>query len=145
MNVLVLEDRGSVAHYMRDALEENGHVVLDAVGINDAKSHFRNETVDCIIADLNMSPSGLNPQEIEETGDGLLTGWIWLRDYVYKEDPSMKRRTIILSEYTYALEIVPAEDLSGIRQVDKKGSVSPADKVLRYVQDIARGLEGENR
>jgi CheY-like chemotaxis protein len=142
MNILLLEDRGSVSFYLKEALTKEGHVVLDAMGINDAQSYWGAEKIDCLIVDLNMSPDGLKPDETQQTKDGLLTGWFWLRNYVYKPSPAMKQRTIILSEYINALcECVPAEELKGIRLVPKKGSTSPAEQLLDHVKCIARVVE----
>lgn len=145
MNVLLLEDRGSVSFYLTEALTEEGHVVLDAMGINDAQSYWGAEKVDCLIVDLNMSPDGLKSEEIQQTKDGLLTGWVWLRNYVFVEKPQMKERTIILSEYIKALLAnVPPEELKGIRLVPKKGSSSPAEHLLDHVKAIARMVERGN-
>lgn len=42
MNILVIEDLASVAFYLTEALQAEGHVVLEAYNINDAKAHWDN-------------------------------------------------------------------------------------------------------
>lgn len=140
MNILVLENRGSVSYYMVEALRAQ-HEVFDAQSITDAQSYLESERIDCFIIDLNMDPYGLEDDEIAETRDGLLTGWIWLREYVYKENPSLKSQTIIYTEYLPDLKAnVPFEELKGIFLVPKRGTTGVARQVRNTVDTIARRL-----
>ena len=83
------------------------------------------EQIDCIIADLNMKPEGLEENQIAQTMAGLLTGWIWLRDYVFKDIPSMKEKTIIYTDYKdHLLAKVKSNELKGIKVISKKGGGS---------------------
>ena len=138
MNILTLEDRGSVSFYMRRFLEEEGHEILSAFSINDAQTFWEHDNVDCIIADLNLSPLGLTEEEIAASHGGLLTGWIWLSHYVFLERPEMRANTIIYSEYVANLEAaVSANELALTHRVRKRGRTSPAGEVIRLVRDIA--------
>jgi hypothetical protein len=46
-----------------------------------------------------MDPEGLSDEEMVETEGGLFTGWVWLRNYVFAKDGSMRGRVIILTAY----------------------------------------------
>lgn len=144
MNVLVLEDRGSVVFYMVEAIAAEGHAVLHAYGVNDAQSHIESEVmIDCIVADLNMSPDGLSEEEMARTEYGLLTGWVWLEEYVFSVHESMRTRTIIYSEYLSDLrQHIDAERLAGVTLVDKRGSISSAEVVLNRIRAISRLVDG---
>ena len=91
MNILILEDRGSVSSYLEDALINEGHTIFSAFNFNDAQSYWeeKQNEIDCIIADLNMPPDGLKPEEIKNTKGGLLTGWVWLSNYVFTDNEEM--------------------------------------------------------
>jgi hypothetical protein len=139
MNILVLEDRGSVSYYLVDFLENEHHSVYHAMSINDAKSLFNDHAdhIDCIITDLNMSSAGLTGEETNQTCAGLLSGWIWLCNYVYKSHPDMRKRTAIYSDYLANLkEKVRKEDLVGICMIPKRGSDAD-DKLLDFLKSIA--------
>jgi CheY-like chemotaxis protein len=141
MNILFVEDRGSVSFYWKEMLESEGYTVYDAGNISQAIFYFREKQVDCLIIDLNLNPEGLKPEEIEGTHDGLLSGWIWLREYVYKEKRELKERTVILTEYMQQLhQHVSDEELVGIRLVEK-GSIDPARQVLAFLKIIANEIQ----
>jgi hypothetical protein len=145
MNILVLEDRGSVSFYMEEALRNEGHIIFSAYNVNDAQSYWEKENIDCIIVDLNMAPDGLKPEEIADTKDGLLTGWIWLSNYVFKDKPEMKRQTVIYTEYMGDLrENVSSQALEGIRLIPKRGFTSTAEQVFNHVKAIALMVERRN-
>lgn len=141
MNILVLEDRGSVAFYMREKLESLGHVVLTAHNVNDAQSHWirrGNIPIHCLVVDLNMPTEGLTLEQEKRAKGGLLTGWVWLTDVVFHEEPSMKLQIIIYSDYLSDLEAsVPKEELAGMHLVGKRGTTGPADQVLAHISEIA--------
>lgn len=142
MNILILEDRGSVSYYMVETLKQE-HIVFDAYNVNDANSYLGKEQIDCLIVDLNMSPDGLTQEEVVKTQGGILTGWIWLSNYVYKDRSDMKQKTIIYTEYMYALReainkgVINEDELKGIYLVSKKGSASPAEKLLECLREIS--------
>ncbi len=139
MNILVMEDR-AVALDIEDVIleMEEGHKVLIANGVRDARSHWEYEKIDVIIADLNFSTEGLEPEEAAQTQDGRLTGWVWLREYVFKNDPKMKKRTIIYSDYTDKLyDNVAEKEYAGITIVPKKGATSTQQKVVDRIREIS--------
>src|SRR4030042_3452663 len=98
--------------------------------ISAAKSCWEEEKerLDCIIADINMEPRGLKEEEIDQTAGGLLSGWIWLKYYVFPERAYMRKRTIIFTAYPKEFEkkVLPKER-EGISLVSK---VSPSDAGL---------------
>ena len=84
-----------------------------------------------------MSPEGLKDDEINLTSNGLLTGWIWLSNYVLNKDDSIRERVIIYSEYIDGLiENVNRNLLDGIRLISKRGSTSTAQQVLQHVRAV---------
>ena len=140
MNILVLEDRSSVSYYMKEALNMEGHKVLDAHNIYEAQKHWgkENAQIDCIIADLNMNPEGLKLEEMEETVGGMLTGWVWLQKYVFRTKPHMKHRTIIYSDFKDELEENIKElELQGVRRISKSDPSGSAIQLLNYLKEIA--------
>jgi len=144
MNILILKDRGSTAYYLEKALAERGHRVLSAFNVVDASSYWENEQIDFIVADSNMSPDGLDENEIEDTCDGLLTGWIWLQNRVFKDRKEMRDRTIIYTEYIEQIrEIVTEDALKGVYFLSKKGSTSPAEALMGYIERVSKVVEKE--
>lgn len=128
MNILLLENRGSTAHYFLRWLEENGHNVLGktrkgAFNINDARSIWEQRIevpVHCMIIDLNVPPDGLSDEQIREAQGGCLAGWIWLRDEVLVSEPGIRSRIIIYSAYTELLNQNYKEECYGIMVVPKR-------------------------
>lgn len=122
MEILILEDRGSVAFYMKEALEQQGHTVYSAYNIYDARSCLDNAWISCLIVDLNMPPVGLTEEQAAQTNYGTFTGWLWLRDEVYPRYPGLRPRTILYSEYLTDFHMMmPEEDLTGVTLMDKRG------------------------
>jgi hypothetical protein len=146
MNILVVEDRGSVSFYLTEALQAEGHVVLEAFNINDAKAHWdqRESTpIDCMIVDLNMPPDGLTQEQKGESQGGLLTGWLWLRDYVLpRVSTEYRRRVIMCSHYLADLRnLVRAGEYQGIFLVEKRGLSGGSGDLLERVRAISRLAE----
>jgi DNA-binding response OmpR family regulator len=141
MNILVLEDRGSVSCYLEEALRQISHQVFSAFNILDAQTYWETERIDCIILDSNMRTDGLNAKETERADDGLLTGVIWLLERVFKKSNEMKQRTIIYTDYAERImERVSRKDLQGVCLLSKKGLPSPAQGLLQEVCRIERIL-----
>lgn len=148
MNILFLEDRGSVSFPLVDELRGQRHEVFDAGSVRDARSYWEDKKIDCLIVDLNMDPAGLTDEQANQTHGGLLTGWIWLRDYVFNVRQDMRQRTIIYTDYMEQLRAnVPPSDLAGLRLVSKRGlhhvedggpPLSPTEQVLSHVEGISR-------
>ncbi|TKJ40015.1 hypothetical protein CEE37_09775 [candidate division LCP-89 bacterium B3_LCP] len=144
MNILTLENRGSVSFYMTDYLQKEGHEVFDAYNTGDAQSIWESDNyrIDCMIVDLNVIPVGFSTEQKKRSQDGLLAGWVWLSDYVLTKDATMRKRTIIYSRYINDLrEDVGDEKLEGIRLVPKSDSASTAEQIIRHIQAIDNMLE----
>jgi len=142
MNILVVEDRGAVSFYLAEALQAEGHVVLEAYNTNDAQAHWDNrETtpIDCMIVDLQIPQDGLTEAEKEESRSGLLTGWLWLRGHVLPYVPEeYGSRVIICSDYLRDLmEFVGADGCRGIWLVPKRSPSGSAGEVLKRVREIS--------
>jgi hypothetical protein len=138
MNILLLEDRGSVSYYLIDFLSSEGHRVFQALSINDAKSVYNKhgKEIDCIITDLNMSSMGLTEEQAIQTCAGLLSGWIWVKEYVFPSHPEMRKRTAIYSDYLANLkEKTWKKDLDGICLIPKRGSDTD-EKLLSFLNSI---------
>jgi CheY-like chemotaxis protein len=138
MNVLVLEDRGSAAYYVKGWIESQGHVALLALTPNDASSHWHERKkvpIDCIMLDLNLPTDGLNEAQKEQSQGGLLSGWVWFRDTVLTQEPMMRQRTIIYSDYIPVLQ-ASKEDYSGIKLVPKRRRSRSADEVTAWFNQI---------
>ena len=148
MNILLVEDRGEVSVYLKLALRDDGHQVLDAFNPNDAMSHWNNRRtipIDCIILDLNLRPDGLTETERKASRGGLISGWLWLKDYVLTQKPDMASRTIVYSDYLHELQAaVTASEYQGVALVPKKGRSSPAQEVMKHIQRIA-GMSSSGR
>jgi hypothetical protein len=139
MNILFLEDRGSVSFYLMERLEELNHEIFEAYSINDAKSYWEKEDINCLIVDLNISPEGLTNEEKEETKHGLLTGWIWLNNYVFNVNPEIRKNTIIYSDYLQSLReyVKSTQQLRQLKLIPKRGSTSPTKEVVEAIKLIS--------
>jgi hypothetical protein len=139
MRVLILEDRGSVFNYMAEALGNEGHTVITALSISDAKSAFSIGNIDCIICDINMSMDGLTTEEKKQTFAGLLSGWVWLKHYVINKNPEMRKRIIIYTDYLSDLKLkVPDEELAGITLIAKRSGDGSAELLFKCVDNISK-------
>jgi CheY-like chemotaxis protein len=141
MNILVVEDRGTVSFYLAEALQAEGHVVLEAFNTNDAQAHWDNRgttPIDCMIVDLQMPQDGLTEAEKKESRGGKLTGWLWLRSYVLPNAPAEYRsRVIIYTDYLRDLgEFARAGECQGIWLVPKRSPSNGAGEVLKRVREI---------
>ncbi len=139
MNIIFLEDRGTVSYYLSKNLESSGHTVFEAFSVPDARTYWEDEDIHCIIVDLNLSPDGLTEEERARTREGLLSGWIWVKEYVLREKPEMRDRIIIYSEYLSQLKTLDTdEDFKEIKKIGKQGSESPVQELLDAVELISQ-------
>ncbi len=117
--VLVLEDQGGILIPLEERLEKEGYEVVCAGDLYTATQALEDFKLDALIVDLNMDPAGLDSALYEDTVDGQLTGWIWLRQY-----PEYHGKAIIYSAYLATLaEHTRAEDtdlLQHIKQISKR-------------------------
>ena len=156
MNILLLEDRGSTAHFLLRWLKENGHLVLGrmkqgAFNLNDANSIWsqRKEVpVHCIIIDLDVPKDGLSPEqeaELDQMANDAsirLAGWIWLRDEVLQNEPEMRSRTIIYSDYiAVLLEHISEEEYRGISVISKRGRGTSVHAITAKIEQIEKEVQ----
>ncbi|MGA3333296.1 MAG: hypothetical protein ABSC62_03935 [Terracidiphilus sp.] len=147
MTILFLEDRGSVSVSITEMLEQKGYDVLSAYNINDAQSVWEARgkvPIDCLIIDLNMPADGLSVDEQKLTKGGLLTGWIWLQEHVFKEQPQMKAKTVIFSEYLNVFRTnITESEYVGVITIPKSAAYSPVEKLLKCVHAICARTKNE--
>jgi len=122
--ILLLENKGEVSYYLEKDLSHKGNIVFEALDVLDALSIINDEkNIDCYILDLNLRSEGLTEEEEEQTKGGLITGWIWFKNYVLSSKPEDKNKCIIYSDYLGPLKkYVSAQELSGVHLVPKRGT-----------------------
>jgi CheY-like chemotaxis protein len=148
MRILLLEDVGRSASTVAEQLEKAGHSVDLGFTVSRANGYLQERgNYDCLVVDFNMETTGLTKAQAAQTHSGLFTGWIWLRDQVFRDYPHLRPRTVILSAYLDDFrEQMPDEDVEGIVMI-AKGEAREADeglqedKLMSAVEDIARNLE----
>jgi hypothetical protein len=89
--------------YLRKTIGDEKYILKDFSRIDQAKEYFSEnmDEIKCIITDLNMSDEWLEGYESKTEG-GMLSGWVWLKEFVYTEKPDMP--TVIYSGYISFLE-----------------------------------------
>ena len=103
--ILFLEDNGYLVNQTRRFLKEDGYEVISFTRIDLAIDYLKdnNNSVDCIITDLNMEDEWLGEYQGESYG-GLLSGWVWLMRFVYVKEELQNIPCIIYSGYIVDLE-----------------------------------------
>lgn len=100
--LLFFEDNGYLLKQTLRFLQEDGYEVIPFTRMDQAIDYLnRNPTgagIDCIIADLNMEDQWLGKYQ-EESNGGVLTGWVWLRRFVYANEAYRRIPSIIYSGY----------------------------------------------
>ena len=129
--VLFLEDDGCISEQTVGFLKKDGYNVKAVSRIDLAREYLENhyESVDCIITDLNMNDEWLDEYS-EESNGTLLSGWVWLRRFVFesKEYIANPCPCIIYSGYIGELNRkLKASELSilrdhNVRLVEKGGN-----------------------
>ena len=102
MQVLWLEDRGSSVEEIKKYLEKRGFYIIKALSVSTAIGLWfeKGSDYNFIIVDLNVSSEGLTIDQYKETKDGVLSGFIFLKYYVFpKINPEFKSNIIIYSNY----------------------------------------------
>ena len=123
MKVLLLEDAGSVYFELLEHLSEVHFVseVLAAYQVSEAMDKFENEEPDFMIVDLNVSSSGLKREEVDASEGGRLSGWLWLKNYVFPQSEEWRDKVIIYSEYIRILKNnVQKKEYKGLKLLTKK-------------------------
>jgi len=136
MKILLLEDDASVAEALEGILQDLGHDVLYAYEIYEADEHLENEKIDFIISDLNMSSAGLNESELTEAEEGALSGFVWLKNHVYKVMPELRKNTIIFSAFSEHLnDHLEADYLNGVMIISKEVNLDEkAEQIINKIQ-----------
>ncbi|MEY8849109.1 hypothetical protein AB9K26_09845 [Psychroserpens sp. XS_ASV72] len=135
MNILLLEDDAYIADALEDILVHHGHQIIYAYDIHDANDNLEDYDIDLIITDLNLKPRGLSEPQISQTMDGMLTGYIWLRDCAFKKDMKFKNNSIIFSAYESELrDNIDENELKGLTILSKE--VNLTDKVKLILEKL---------
>ena len=139
MRILIVEDM-EVATQIKTSLENEGHEV-DSIPCPIAAPDFKDENpeYDCLIVDLHMPPDGLTVEQLHDTRGAMLTGWVWLQNYVFPFRPELVNHTIIYSAYLNVLEEENPPGLDLIlakNRIRKLGVGSSIEKLLKRVQEF---------
>lgn len=139
MNILFLEDRGSIFDPLKSKLEEEGYKVLKAIQVSDAKFIFREHEIDFLIIDLRVIPIGLTEDQIGESRSGRVSGWLFLKYYVLNENNDFRDKIIIFTEYSNELkQVTSPSDLKGIKIFCKKKS--SIEQIRNYIKTVAKDI-----
>jgi CheY-like chemotaxis protein len=145
MKILVLDSHACAAVPMIDVLRELGHEVIKAFNINDANSYWQeNSNFDCLIVDITGPVDGLTEEEIEQTQEGWISGWIWLQNYLLAENPDFASRVIIYSTRETMQTLQKAEPASNekVRIIFSQSSIISDEKdpaVARKIKVVLKG------
>lgn len=132
--VLLLEDNENINSRLKELLEKAHFEVFEAPKITDAIDIFKDEKIDFLIIDLNVPPIGLTKEERDKTLGGLLSGWIWFKNYVLKDYPEYGKKVIIYSAYVQQLKEKYPNEIKGIKIIDK-GLEKPS-KIIEELKKI---------
>jgi CheY-like chemotaxis protein len=123
MLILLIEDMGRFSSTLELLLKKNNHSVDVCSTIIRAQGFLPKSRYDCLIVDLYMNTLGLEPNQIKESYDGLFSGWIWLRDEVFKKDLINRKQVIIFSAYLDEFRVkMPNENTEGIIMIKKNNN-----------------------
>ena len=103
--ILFLDDNGFIAVQTLTLLKQDGYDVESCARIDQANQYLKKEfeKIGCIITDLNMNDEWLNEYQCESDG-GRLSGWVWLRRFVYDNKKYKNIPSIIFSGFIGYLE-----------------------------------------
>ena len=107
--ILYLEDSAPMRRQTLEFLRKDQFDVTDCFAIDDAKEILadlkqQGQRLDCIITDLNMEDNWLGEYRGESKGC-LLSGWVWLRRFVWTDEAYRNVPCIIYSGFiTYLKE-----------------------------------------
>jgi len=134
MNILLLEDNGTVFSFLEEELRKLGHTIVLAPKISraiDLMSVEFDNKFDCLIVDLNINPSGLDDEDLKKSEYERIWGWIWLKKFVFPNDEQWKEKTIIYSQYTQILySIVDKKDYKGINIIEKNNAIDNGNNLV---------------
>ena len=135
MNILLLEDNGTVFSFLIEELEKLGHKIELATKISkaiDLMEEFDSK-FDCLIVDLHVDPSGLDIKNMNTYNP--IWGWGWLEKYVFPKDEKWKKRTIIYSGYTQVLySKVDKKNYKDVCIIDDKLNFDQINTFIKKIQ-----------
>lgn len=101
MRVLVLDDRYESLDAICYRLRSEGFEVQSCPTIFMADAIIEEFGTEAIVTDLSMRPEGLEEDHITRTHGSLLTGYIWFKEHVIRNnaEDDYIRRTTFFSEY----------------------------------------------
>lgn len=108
MNILILEDNLYMAEVMKLNMEEYFNKykiaveIIECNNIFEANDAIQNKEYDYIISDLNMNPDGLDECLYCDTMGALLTGWVWVKNYIFKNNS--KSFVVFYSDFSEELK-----------------------------------------
>lgn len=104
MKILLYEDRALTAMQLKSSLEDNKYEVDICFSCRDLSKRITKSDYDIYIMDLNGPVDGLSPEQILESKNGLFTGWIFIRDYIWKSMTNDAKKIIVFSDYVKLLK-----------------------------------------
>jgi hypothetical protein len=138
MRILYVEDSSPFRNTVESRLVDNGHIVESAATISRANGCLSLHEFDCLIVDLNMQTLGLSPEQIEYSDSGLCTGWIWLREQVFKDgyNKSYESCVIICSAYLKDVkpDIITEIENIGILCINKSDGIDALIKEIKKIE-----------
>ena len=143
MNILLLEDSGSVFSFLIEELEKLGHKIELATKVSraiDLMSDEFDNKFDCLIVDLNINPVGLDYEDLKKSEYEGIWGWEWLKKHVFPKDENWKKKTIIYSRYAQILySKIDKKDYKDVYIVEKNNA-DDLDLIRTYLKKIETGL-----
>ena len=102
--ILMLEDDLELLDYTAP-FEKNGFEIIKCASIELAnEALMEKKNIKLICTDLNLSTKGLTPSETKQSFGSRLAGWIWLKNYVYKDEKNKNIKYVIRSAFVSDLK-----------------------------------------
>lgn len=137
MKILILEDFGDLYFSFEEEIksEIQGTIVLSATQPAEAQYLLETEKPDFMVVDLSLVPIGLTKKQTDESLCGRLSGYIWLRDNVFKLDGQWKKKTIIYSGYIPLLKKEFHDIDQSIIMIDKEKSIKDVIETIKKMTE----------
>ena len=143
MRILIFDDKPTITYFIQEYLDGKGHDLMFCNTCSKVREEMQTSEFDCYIVDLNAATVGLDDELQARTQGGLLTGWLLLTEYVWKEDAHGFTKTIIFSDYVAELKQYIASDKASDREkgwftnLERCGHViSKSEKLAALVKAI---------
>lgn len=119
---------------------DEANSILDKVGI---------ENIGLVITDLHLEPDGLTFEESRDTRNGILSGWVWLKTYIWDKISKTQNNNIkfiIYSQYTDELrERIDTSDEDSEKQLFSKVRILSKNETVAdpsYLNNLALEMLG---